>query len=167
VLGLTLVAVGLWAFRIVAPLHTLHHALDAIAGGDSASASSSTPRRVPGPASGTASSSSSGDDWRACTRSRTARRRRRPATRRRRPALLELATELDGLLPPHAATAVRENESRSRMAHEKCAARRRRQRRRPRHDAATSARSSARPPTHRRPRPGAVIPTTDLVRFAR
>src|SRR5438093_230137 len=38
VLGVTLVAVGVWALRlthrIVAPLHTLHHALDAIMGGD-------------------------------------------------------------------------------------------------------------------------------------
>jgi methyl-accepting chemotaxis protein len=38
VLALTLVAVGVWAFRlthrIVAPLHTLHRALDAIMGGD-------------------------------------------------------------------------------------------------------------------------------------
>ncbi len=38
VLGVMLVAVGVWALRlthrIVAPLHTLHHALDAIMGGD-------------------------------------------------------------------------------------------------------------------------------------
>ena len=38
VLAVTLVAVGVWALRlthrIVAPLHTLHHALDAIMGGD-------------------------------------------------------------------------------------------------------------------------------------